>query len=70
VPVALPQLTNWLGFAPAQMQVPSMLATLYADKVLGIDGVFWEDLLDVSALSAPRAVISAGKLETWKIEKA
>lgn len=70
VPVALLPLINWLGFAPSQMLVPSMLATLYADKVLGFDGVFWEDLLDVSALSAPRAVISAGKLETWKIEKA
>lgn len=49
--------------------VLDLLSTLYAEDVLNIDGVYWNDELDVSILSAPRAVINLTHLESWKIKK-
>jgi hypothetical protein len=37
---------------------------LYAEK-LGLDGVWWQDRLDVVSYSAPRGVIVPSKLESW-----
>lgn len=43
----------------------SVLALLLAEEQ-GLDGVWWEDDLDVDRLSAPRGVILPGKVATWK----
>ena len=40
-------------------------ATAYAEDVLDLDGVWWNDELDVSAYSAPRGVIFASKMGAW-----
>jgi hypothetical protein len=46
-----------------------LLSTLYAEDVLQVDGVWWEDILDVSRYSAPRGVIFEEKLKEWTIKK-
>ena len=43
-----------------------LLATVYADKALGWDGVWWQDTLDVPGLSAPRGVIFPSRLPGWQ----
>jgi len=43
-----------------------LLATVYADKALGWDGVWWQDTLDVPGLSAPRGVIFSSRLPGWQ----
>ena len=45
-----------------------LLATLYAEEVLDIDGVYWFEELDIYAYSAPRGVISPAKVSTWKAQ--
>lgn len=42
-----------------------MLALVYSEKVLDIDGLFWNENLDVYAYSAPRAGLLRSKLSTW-----
>jgi hypothetical protein len=44
-----------------------LLATIYSEDVLGFDGVWWQDKLDVSRYSAPRGTIFADKLASWRI---
>lgn len=46
-----------------------LLSTLYEEDVLQIDGVWWEDILDISRYSAPRGVIFDAKLKEWTIKK-
>lgn len=46
-----------------------LLCTLFVDEVLDIDGVWWEEILDVNKYSAPRGVIVKSKVESWNIEK-
>lgn len=46
-----------------------LLCTIYAVDVLNIDGVWWNDILDVFCYSAPRGVISTTKLPSWQINK-
>lgn len=47
--------------------VEDMIQLCYADKVLGLDGVFWNDRLDPYAYSAPRAGILPHKLAEWSV---
>lgn len=66
---ATPALTELSGYLNGELPlalVPHMLAVAYADY-LGLDGVFWNERLDVGALSAPRAVISLSKLSSWTV---
>lgn len=42
-----------------------LLITVYSDKVLNLDGVWWNDMLDIYCLSAPRGVIFRDKLSEW-----
>jgi len=42
----------------------------YAEQVLDLDGVWWEDDHDPSKLSAPRGVIFPGKLASWTVKRA
>jgi GNAT superfamily N-acetyltransferase len=45
------------------------LAMVYAEDMLKIDGVWWNETLDVSRYSAPRAVIFNAKIPSWKATK-
>lgn len=67
IPVATESLAAYLHFRPAEMWVPDMIAVAYADQVLQLDGVFWNDTLAPANLSAPRAVILPEKLALWHI---
>lgn len=51
------------------LDVEDMIQLCYADKVLGLDGVFWNDRLDPYAYSAPRAGILPHKLAEWSVTK-
>lgn len=42
-----------------------LLFTLFAEYELNIDGVWWDDILDVYAYSAPRGVIVPKRLSEW-----
>lgn len=42
-----------------------LLATLFVEDATDLDGVWWNDLLDVARLSAPRGVIVPGKVAGW-----
>lgn len=46
-----------------------LLASVYAEDVLGLDGVWWQDVFDPSNLSAPRGVIVPSKVSTWAYTK-
>lgn len=46
-----------------------LLATLYAEDVLGLDGVWWNDVFDPDGLSAPRGVIVPSKISGWTTKK-
>lgn len=46
-----------------------LLCTLYVDEVMDIDGIWWEEKLDVYRYSAPRGVIVESKVDSWSIEK-
>lgn len=41
---------------------------IYAETI-GVDGVWWNDTLDVHKYSAPRGVILPSQVKTWKFEK-
>jgi hypothetical protein len=41
---------------------------IYAESI-GVDGVWWNDILDVHKYSAPRGVILPSQVKTWKFEK-
>jgi GNAT superfamily N-acetyltransferase/RNA:NAD 2'-phosphotransferase (TPT1/KptA family) len=58
-----------MGEKVEQAFVLDFLAMIYAEDVLNLDGVWWQDRLDIPALSAPRGVIFNSKLPTWKAEK-
>ena len=46
----------------------SLMSVLYAEDVLGIDGVYWTDIHDISKLSAPRGTIVSSMIKSWKLE--
>lgn len=50
--------------------VLDLLATIYAEQVLALDGVWWDDILDPAALSAPRGVINLTSLKSWSTSNA
>jgi len=45
--------------------VHDLLLTLYAEDELSLDGVWWEDRLDIYAYSAPRGVIFPAMVKGW-----
>lgn len=51
------------------VHVEEMIQLCYADKVLGLDGVFWNAPLDPYTYSAPRAGILPHKLAEWVVTK-
>jgi hypothetical protein len=65
--VAHSALVERMGQTVALGQAEALLHAVYAEDVLALDGVFWADVLDVDALSAPRAVIFRSRLPEWRI---
>ncbi|MFA5491183.1 MAG: hypothetical protein WC284_18535 [Candidimonas sp.] len=49
--------------------VPDLIATIYGEDILNIDGIWWNEILDVVNFSAPRGVIFPSMLSTWTIQK-
>ena len=47
-----------------------LLLTVLVTACPNIDGVLWQDTLDVSRLSAPRAIILNERMKRWNIEEA
>ena len=47
------------------IMVADMLAMAYAEDVLRLDGVWWEDRHDPAALSAPRGAIFAARVAAF-----
>lgn len=58
-----------LGWTPGINMVETYLVTFYAEEVLDFDGVYWDDILDTSILSAPRGVIFNSKLSSFQIKE-
>lgn len=46
-----------------------LLATLHVEDATDLDGVWWNDILDVGRLSAPRGVIVPSRLKGWTITR-
>ncbi|PLS19619.1 hypothetical protein CVD28_04160 [Bacillus sp. M6-12] len=44
-----------------------LLTTIYVEDELSIDGVWWEEELDISRYSAPRGVIVESKVKEWEV---
>lgn len=63
------KLSSRIGEPVAQAFTVDFLSMVYAEDVLKIDGVWWNETLDVSRYSAPRAVIFNTKVPTWKAVK-
>jgi hypothetical protein len=47
------------------MGVEQVLATLWVEETTELDGVWWEDDLDVERLSAPRGVLARGRIAAF-----
>ena len=45
------------------------LLTVYVEQMTDLDGIWWNDKLDVSKYSAPRGVVFNNKIQTWNITK-
>ena len=45
--------------------VIDLIAPLYAEKMLGFEGTWWEERLDPLSLSAPRGVIPKSQVALW-----
>lgn len=50
------------------LNVMDFITSYYAEKVLGYDGVYWDETLDVAAYSAPRGVIFNSKLDAFHVK--
>jgi hypothetical protein len=48
-------------------ETPTMAAILYCESETDLDGVYWDNQLDVHGLSAPRAVIFPGRLPDFTV---
>ena len=49
-------------------QTFDLLLTIFLENNTNYDGVWWDDMLDVSSLSAPRGVIFNKKINDWLID--
>lgn len=62
-------LERWAGQKVAVVLSRDFLGLSFAENVLGVDGVFWNDTLDIHGLSAPRAVIFSRGLPNWSVTR-
>ena len=63
---ALFKAEGWHGDNPPAL-AETFAILRYVDEVLEWDGVYWRDRLDVTRLSAPRAVLFQSRLPEWHI---
>lgn len=47
----------------------ALILTILAERAEHIDGVYWDDTLDVSCYSAPRALILNSRLPRWQLTR-
>lgn len=64
-----PALEQRIGFAITSALAFDMLATCYAEDVLKLDGVWWEDKLAPNILSAPRGVLNLSSIPNWDFKE-
>jgi hypothetical protein len=67
MPFPTKELEDYAGQRVCLLSAKDMLLMAYAELELGFDGVFWNENLDIYALSAPRAGIFQCRLKEWKI---
>lgn len=56
-----------IGFKLDALLAEDMVATFWVEDCTDADGVWWQDTLDPSALSAPRGVINLRQLPGWSV---
>ena len=49
------------------LDMPDIITELYAEQVLGYDGVYWDEVLDEMSYSAPRGVIFNDKIHDFQV---
>ncbi len=65
-PTMTSKLAAYMGWRQPELTMSlDALAVAYSDH-LGLDGVWWQDKLDVGAYSAPRGVILPNRIRGWK----
>ncbi|MFK5950958.1 MAG: hypothetical protein QM500_19575 [Methylococcales bacterium] len=68
--IATPQLLDHTHFSKMEpVMVLSLALLVYAETVLYMDGVYWDEALDPARLSAPRGCIFPGRLDAWSKNK-
>lgn len=65
VNVATAALSERMGFEVDDLAAPSLALVCWCEDQTDFDGIWWEDDLDVFALSAPRGVILPRALSAW-----
>ena len=58
-----------IGWKISPVMAEDYLIILYAHEKLNVDGVWFDDDLDVLRYSAPRGTIFDNRLKNWKIER-
>lgn len=49
------------------LHIPDIITGLYAEQVLDYDGIYWDEVLDVGAYSAPRGAIFNSKISSFEV---
>lgn len=49
------------------LDMPDIITELYAEQVLGYDGVYWDEVLDEMSYSAPRGVIFNDRIHDFQV---
>lgn len=62
-----PSAVERLGFTVDAISTLDMLATFWVEDDTALDGVWWNDILDPWALSAPRGVICKSRIGDWNV---
>lgn len=66
--VTLPKLDKRiLAYGKSVLNI-SLLMTVYVEDQTDLDGIWWEEELDVFSYSAPRGVIVPSKISEWKMK--
>ncbi len=58
-----------IGFKLGSHFAHDMAATFWVEDCTELDGVWWNDTLDVGSLSAPRGVILKSRLARWTVQR-
>ena len=66
--VATSKINEEVGYEISPLLTFDLLMTIYAEQN-GYDGVYWDEELDTSIMSAPRGVIANSKLSEWKVTR-